>query len=84
MQQSRMVILATAAALFLPFSSQARDDTLHLDFQKVVDAATADGQLDGTVKFYLRGQKTGAVNFTEVVSNKKTNALNKTDEEACA
>jgi uncharacterized protein YbjQ (UPF0145 family) len=86
MQQSRMIILAAAAALFLPFSSQARDDALHLDFQSVVNAAIADGQLDGTVKFYLRGQKTKVVKktFPEAVSNKKTNAFNKTDEEACA
>ncbi|MDR2787141.1 MAG: excinuclease, partial [Candidatus Accumulibacter sp.] len=43
-------------------------------------------QLDGTVKFYLKGQSIpGKVTrtFPEAVSNKKTNAGNKTDEEAC-
>ncbi|GHU26519.1 phosphoribosylglycinamide formyltransferase [Betaproteobacteria bacterium] len=86
MQQYRMIILAAAATLLFPFSSQAQDSVLHLNFQNVVDAAIADGQLDGTVKFYLRGQKTRAIKktFPEAVSNKKTNAFNKTDEEACA
>jgi uncharacterized protein YbjQ (UPF0145 family) len=86
MQKYKMIVLAAAAAtLFSPLVSQARDDVLHLDFQSVVDAAIADGTLDGTVKFYLKG-KGGAVKktFKEATSNKKTNAFNKTDEEACA
>jgi hypothetical protein len=83
MQAYRMII--AVAALLFPLSSQAQDSVLHLNFQSVVDAAIADGQLDGTVKFYLRGQKTGAVNGREFVSNKRTNKkIYKTDEEGCA
>lgn len=85
MQHYRKIVLTVAAALLFPLASQARDNVLHLDFQSVVDAAIADGTLDGTVRFYLNG-KGGAVKktFKEAVSNKKTNAFNKTDEEACA
>ena len=85
MADYRKIVLTTAAVLLFPLASQARNSVLHLDFQSVVDAAIADGQLDGTVKFYLKG-KGGAVKktFPEAVSNKKTNAFNKTDEEACA
>lgn len=85
MQHYRKIVLTVAAALLFPLASQARDSVLHLDFQSVVDAAIADGTLDGTVRFYLNG-KGGAVKktFKEAVSNKKTNAFNKTDEEACA
>lgn len=85
MSHYRKIVLTAAAVLLFPLASQARNSVLHLDFQSVVDAAIADGQLDGTVKFYLKG-KGGAVKktFPEAVSNKKTNAFNKTDEEACA
>ncbi|MDR0563936.1 MAG: excinuclease ATPase subunit, partial [Azoarcus sp.] len=56
------------------------------DFQRAIEAAIADGQLDGTVKFYLKGQHVRgkvARTFPEAVSSKKTNAANKTDEAAC-
>jgi uncharacterized protein YbjQ (UPF0145 family) len=78
--------LSASVVLVIPVIGMARDTTYHLDFQGVVQAATADGQLDGTVKFYLKGQKVSgkvARTFEEAVSNKKTNAFGKPDEEAC-
>ena len=78
--------LPLAAALCLPLATQARDTEHYLDFHRAVEAAIADGQLDGTVKFYLKGQRVPGkiVNtFPAAVSNKKTNAANKSDEEAC-
>jgi uncharacterized protein YbjQ (UPF0145 family) len=85
MKTPRLAFFA-AVLLAFPLTSHARDTAHFLNFQKVVDAAVADGQLDGMVKFYLKGQKVpGKIvqTFEEAVSNKKTNALNKTDEEAC-
>ncbi|MDR2450387.1 MAG: excinuclease [Candidatus Accumulibacter sp.] len=78
--------LSASVALAIPVTGEARDTTHYLDFQSVLQAATADGQLDGTVKFYLKGQKVPgkvARTFEEAVSNRKTNAFGKTDEEAC-
>jgi uncharacterized protein YbjQ (UPF0145 family) len=78
--------LSASVALAIPVTGEARDTTYHLDFQSVVQAAIAAGQLDGTVQFYLKGQKVPgkvAKTFEEAVSNKKTNAFGKTDEEAC-
>ena len=80
---------ATTAMLLcaLPSLSQARDDTLYLPFEKVVAQMTAAKKLDGSVKFYLTGvQPRGKVNVITpgAVTNKKTNAFNKSDEEACA
>jgi hypothetical protein len=85
MRKYLSVAMPLVATLLFPLASQARDTVHHLDFQSVVDAAIKDGQLDGTVKFYLKGQKHGAVKqtFPEAVSNKKTNAFNKSDEDAC-
>lgn len=79
----------TLAAIFLtavPSISQARDTTLNLDFDSVVAEAKAAGRLDGSVNFYLAGEQVpGKTNsIKEVVTNKKTNAFNKSDEEACA
>lgn len=77
--------LPLAAVLCLPAVGQARDTTHFLDFQSVVNTAIADGQLDGTVKFYLKGQPMGKIvkTFPAATSNKKTNAFNKSDEAAC-
>ncbi len=78
---------AVAALLLsaIPSISQARDTELYLDFAKTVQAATQAGRLDGSVKFYLAGQTTPAKPELrgEAVTNKKTNAFNKSDEEAC-
>ncbi|WP_095156311.1 excinuclease [Pseudomonas sp. Irchel 3E13] len=79
---------ATTALLLcaLPGLSQARDTALFLPFEKVVQQMTAEKKLDGSVKFYLAGvQPRGKVTVVSpsAVTNKKTNAFNKTDEAAC-
>ena len=77
----------TLAGLFvalLPAVSQARDTTHFLPFQAAVDEATPAGRLDGSVRFYLAGQPVRvAQRMGEDVTNKKTNAANKSDEQAC-
>lgn len=81
--------LTTAATLLLcslPGISQARDTALYLPFEKVVQQMQAENKLDGSVKFYLAGaQPRGKVKVVSAnaVTNKKTNAFNKTDEAAC-
>ncbi|MGX0893770.1 uncharacterized protein YdbL (DUF1318 family) [Pseudomonas sp. ADAK2 TE3594] len=81
--------LAAATTLLicaLPSISQARDTAVYLPFDKAVAEATRAGKIDGSVKFYLAGN-TPAGNVTVVspgaVTNKKTNAFNKSDEVAC-
>ncbi|SDS26128.1 hypothetical protein SAMN05216598_1028 [Pseudomonas asplenii] len=71
----------------LPGLSQARDTTLNLPFDKVVAEAISTGKIDGSVKFYLAGNTPkGKITVVspDAVTNKKTNAFNKSDEEACA
>jgi hypothetical protein len=85
--QLKSWIAATAIVMSaLPAVSQARDTALFLPFQKVINDMTAAGKIDGSVKFYLAGaQPRGKITVISpgAVTNKKTNAFNKTDTEAC-
>lgn len=86
MQLKKLAATATLLLCALPGISQARDTTLYLPFAKVVSDMTAAGKLDGSVKFYLAGAPIkGKVSVLSpgAVTNKKTNAFNKTDEGAC-
>jgi hypothetical protein len=70
----------------LPGVSQARDTTHYLPFDAVITQMTQEGKIDGSVKFYLAGvQPKGKITVISpgAVTNKKTNAFNKTDPEAC-
>jgi len=78
-----------SAALVLPFVLTApvlaADRTVHLPIQPVIEAAQAAGKIDGSVRFYLAGTgPRGKVVEAGVVTNRKTNAFAKKDEEACA
>ena len=71
--------------LVLAPSAHARNTRVEIPLAAVVESGIAEGQLDGSVRFYLAGAKTPAVErrMGEGISNKKTNAANKRDEEAC-
>lgn len=81
--------LATAALLtaLIGASSvaEARDTRLELSLQDLVNSPQAkEAGIDGSVRFYLAGQQVAVVNrMGSDVANRKTNAANKSDEEAC-
>jgi uncharacterized protein YbjQ (UPF0145 family) len=56
-----------------------------VSYQEAMNTADAKSKLTGGVQFFFEDQKTPGVARTigEWVANKKTNATNKTDEEAC-
>ena len=84
MNAKRLTAAALLTAALLPAISQARDTAHFLDFQSVVNEATQAGRLDGSVKFYLNKTPAGAkIINANVTTSQKTNAFNKTDEEAC-
>lgn len=86
MQMKPWVVAIAIALSALPTVSQARDTALFLPFQKVINEMTAAGKIDGSVKFYLAGlPPRGKVTVLSpgAVTNKKTNAFNKSDTEAC-
>jgi len=66
--------------------AQARDTTHHLPVKDVIEMGKARGDLGDDVKLYFAGQSHPAVQTVLVkgiTTNKKTNAANKSDEEAC-
>ena len=66
-------------------AAQARNDAVLIPLEEVVQMGSADGKLDGSVKFYLSGARTPGVNakLGEDTSNKKTNGVGKDDATAC-
>lgn len=65
-------------------ASLAADRTVHLPMQTAIDAAQAAGKIDGSVRFYLAGTgPKGTVLESGVVTNRKTSAFAKKDEDAC-
>lgn len=81
-------VLATTflALLVAAPSAFARETRVEQSLQELVDSQEArDAGIDGSVRFYLAGQSHPAVlqSFGSDVSNRKTNAANKSDEAAC-
>lgn len=80
----RCWIAMLLAATFSSFV-HARDTVVNIPLQDVLDMPEAKEQLDGSVKFILAGNPVPAkaALLETDVSNKKTNAVGKTDEFAC-
>lgn len=78
-------LIASFALVVACPSAQARETRVLVPLQDVIDAGQAQGKLDGSVRFYLAGGESPMVErrFGEGVSNKKTNAANKSDRDAC-
>lgn len=73
-----------ALSLACSASALAADRSVHLPIQTVIAAAQAAGKIDGSVSFHLAGTgPKGKVLEAGVVTNRKTNAFGKKDEEAC-
>ena len=86
MHFKKLAAVTTLLICAMPGISQARDTAVYLPFDKAVAEATRAGKIDGSVKFYLAGNTpTGNVTVLSAgaVTNKKTNAFNKSDEVAC-
>lgn len=74
------------ALLALAPQAWARETRVEQPLQALLDSPEArNAGIDGSVRFYLAGQQTPPVlqRLGEDVSNRKTNAANKSDEEAC-
>jgi hypothetical protein len=81
------LIRSFAFALLLAASGSAvaRNTIVKIPLKEVLETAQAKGKLNGSLKFYLKGQTTPQVisSFSTAVTNPKTNAANKSDHEAC-
>ena len=81
----RFALMAATALLAVAGTAQARDTRVEQSLHELVNSAEARNVgIDGSVKFYLAGEKVSVLQrLGEDVTNKKTNAANKSDVEAC-
>lgn len=84
---NKKIASALLATLLVLAAGQARaaDNEHHLSFAELLESPEAKQKLDGSVRFYLKGQKTPKVleKKGEDVSNKKTNAFGKDVNTTC-
>lgn len=87
MQIKKMLpAIAILGLLGIAQVASARETRVEQSFQELVNSQEAkDAGIDGSVRFYLAGQKHPGVikTFGSDVANRKTNAANKSDDEAC-
>ena len=81
----RFALIAATALLAVAGTAQARDTRVEQSLHELVNSAEARNVgIDGSVKFYLAGEKVSVLQrLGEDVTNKKTNAANKSDADAC-
>ncbi len=81
----KKLIAVSLLALVAAAPAIARNTAVNVTLDSVLNMPEAKAKLDGTVKFYLAGSPTPhvATKLGEDTSNAKTNAFNKTAEEAC-
>jgi len=88
MEDIVMRVLATfllGVMLVAPMAAQARDTKLMLSIEEAMSTPEAKERLQGDIRFYFGDQLLPKVKerLGEGVSNRKTNAANKTDKQAC-
>lgn len=78
-------ILLAVAVLCVTLSAQARDDKNMRSISDAMNTANAKAKLTEGYTFKFGKQSHGTIvkNHGDFTSNKKTNAFNKSDEEAC-
>ena len=84
MKQRPALLFITLALIGLSQQAFARDDRLMFPINNALSAPAAQEKLQG-IDFYFGNQKHPKIlkDFGEVSTNKKTNAFNKSDMQAC-
>jgi|CXWL01.1.fsa_nt_gi uncharacterized protein YbjQ (UPF0145 family) len=83
MRRTTAVLIAGLALASVGMSVEARDTKLILSIKDALDKGKAEGIIDDSVKLrFGKGNTIGRVIGSDV-ANRKTNAVNKTDVEAC-
>lgn len=78
-------VLLAAAMMLCSTQAVSRDDRLRFSIKKALATETAKQKLGTGIRFYFGNQKHRRVakNFGQFRTNKKTNAFNKSDRQAC-
>lgn len=81
----QLLILAASLLIAVSFQAQARDTKHLLSIEQAMQSKGYDEKLDAGVRFYFgdEGHPHPRERLGEYVTNKKTNAFMKSDEEAC-
>ncbi|WP_313347504.1 excinuclease ATPase subunit [Stenotrophomonas sp.] len=81
----RFALIATVALLAVASTANARETRVEQSLRSLINSPDAKAAgIDGSVRFYLAGEKVNVQQrLGEDVTNKKTNAANKSDEVAC-
>lgn len=82
MKLSKKLFVALSLGLLFSANSFARDTVHHLPIKDVLNMPEAKQKLDPSIKFYFGHSVGGSIVKTDS-TNKKTNAFNKSDEQAC-
>ncbi|QBL10682.1 excinuclease ABC subunit A [Rheinheimera sp. D18] len=82
--KTKLVIAAALSTVFLCGTASARDDISTMPLADIIGTDKAKSALTD-VPFYFAGQSHPKVtsNWGDISTNKKTNAVGKSDEEAC-
>lgn len=81
----KKILVTCALAMVVALPAHARDTEYKLPIQAVLGMPDFQEKIGSEVKFFFGDQKTPAIKerMGEFTTNKKTNAFNKSDEEAC-
>lgn len=81
----RFALIAATALLAVASTANARETRVELPLHNLINSPEAKAAgIDGSVRFFLAGEKVNVQQrLGEDVTNKKTNAANKSDAEAC-
>ncbi len=81
----RFALIAATALLAVASTANARETRVELPLHDLINSPEAKAAgIDGSVRFFLAGEKVNVQQrLGEDVTNKKTNAANKSDVEAC-
>lgn len=81
----KLLVLSMINLLLSSSATYARDDVGSYSIKKALGLEQAKAKLGNRIKFYFGKQPHGTIlsNFGEFSTNKKTNAFNKSDLQAC-
>lgn len=81
----KILVACTVAALAISTAAHARNDSLMLSVEQALSTADAKAKLGDNILFYFGEAKPSKIKqpFGTDTTTRKTNAFNKSDEEAC-
>ena len=81
----RLIVVLLLNLLLVPSAVYARDDVSGYSIKEALGLEQSKSKLGENIKFYFGDEAHGEIlqNFGEFKTNKKTNAFNKSDLEAC-